>query len=102
MEWGATIPKEPLPVARVGTSTGRYAAMSPRGPVSIHQGKVTLEGITPPVWRWIQVASSITLRRLHDVIQATMGWTQSHLYEFEIGGAAFGEPSPGYDLPVRS
>jgi hypothetical protein len=76
--------------------------MSPRGPVSIHQVKVTLEGIRPPVWRRIHVASSITLRRLHDVLQVTMGWTQSHLYAFEIGGVTFGEPSPGYDIPVRS
>jgi len=33
------------------------------------------------------------LRRLHDVIQGTMGWTQSHLYEFELGRVTFGEPS---------
>lgn len=76
--------------------------MSPRGPVSIHQLKVTLTRIKPPVWRRLQVASSINLRRLHDVIQATMGWTQSHLYEFEIGGVAFGEPSLENDIPVRS
>jgi hypothetical protein len=76
--------------------------MSPRGPVSIHQLKVTLTQIRPPVWRRLQVASSINLRRLHDVLQATMGWTQSHLYEFEIGGSTFGEPSPEIDFPVRS
>lgn len=76
--------------------------MPPRVPTSIHQLKVTLTGTKPPVWRRIQVASSITLRRLHDVIQATMGWTQSHLYEFEIGGITFGEPSPESDILVRS
>ena len=47
----------------------------PRGPASIHQLKVTLTRIRPPVWRRLQVASTINLRRLHDVIQATMGWT---------------------------
>jgi hypothetical protein len=31
-----------------------------------------------------------------------MGWTQSHLYEFEIGGRSFGEPSPEDYVPVRS
>src|SRR5256885_1661841 len=76
--------------------------MSPRAPTSVHQLKVTLTGIRPPIWRRLQVASSINLRRLHDVIQATMGWTQSHLYEFEIGGVTFGEPSPEYDIAVRS
>jgi hypothetical protein len=74
----------------------------PRGPASIHQLKVTLTRIRPPVWRRIQVASTIDLRRLHDVVQATMGWTQSHLYEFEIGGVAYGEPSPDSYLSVRS
>ena len=54
--------------------------MAPRGPTSIHQLKITLMGVRPPIWRRLQVSSSINLRRLHDVIQAAMGWTQSHLY----------------------
>ena len=76
--------------------------MSPRGPTSIHQVKVTLLGIRPPIWRRLQVASSINLRRLHDVIQEAMGWTQSHLYRFEAGGVEIGEPDPEFGLPVRS
>jgi hypothetical protein len=64
--------------------------------------KVTLRGIRPPIWRRIQVASTINLRRLHDVIQEAMGWTQSHLYRFEIGGVEFGEPHPDDDIPVHS
>ena len=76
--------------------------MSPRGPASIHQVKVTLTGIRPPIWRRLQVASSINLRRLHDVIQAAMGWQQAHLYQFEVGDEYFGEPDPDYDPPVRS
>lgn len=31
------------------------------------------------------VPASITLDRLHDVIQIVMGWTGSHLHEFTIG-----------------
>ena len=76
--------------------------MPSRGPTSVHQLKVTLRGIRPPIWRRIQVASTIDLRRLHDVIQETMGWTQSHLYAFEIDGEQYGEPSPYSDLPMRS
>src|SRR3954467_2209651 len=76
--------------------------MSPRAPTSVHQLKITLTGSRPPIWRRLQVSSTINLRRLHDVIQATMGWTQSHLYEFEIGGVAFGEPDPDFGMPVRS
>ncbi|MCC6175477.1 MAG: plasmid pRiA4b ORF-3 family protein [Chloroflexi bacterium] len=76
--------------------------MSPRGPTSVHQLKVTLKRVRPPIWRRIQVASTIDLRRLHAVIQTAMGWTQSHLYEFEIGGVAYGEPSPEDFEPIRS
>jgi pRiA4b ORF-3-like protein len=59
-------------------------------------------GTRPPVWRRIQVASSINLRRLHDLIQMAMGWTQSHLYRFEVGDVEFSEPDPEYGLPIRS
>jgi hypothetical protein len=76
--------------------------MPPRAPTSIHQLKVTLTGTKPPIWRRIQVASSINLRRLHDVIQAAMGWTQSHLYQFELGDVCYGEPDPEYGMPIRS
>lgn len=62
-----------------------------RAPV-IYQFKVTLEGIEPPIWRRFLVPSRITLSGLHDVLQLVMGWTNSHLYEFEIGGAPYGEP----------
>jgi pRiA4b ORF-3-like protein len=78
--------------------------MPPRSPTSVHQLKVTLKGIRPPIWRRVQVSSTINLRRLHDVIQETMGWTQSHLYEFEIFGERYGEPSldEDYGMPTRS
>lgn len=76
--------------------------MSPRQPRSIHQLKVTLSEVRPPVWRRLQVASTINLRRLHDVIQAAMGWEQSHLYEFTVAGVSCGEPDLEFDLPTRS
>jgi hypothetical protein len=46
--------------------------------------------------------SSINMRRLHDVIQEAMGWTQSHLYRFEVGDVEIGEPDREFGLPVRS
>src|SRR5215211_2176435 len=76
--------------------------MSPRAPTSVHQLKVTLLDIRSPIWRRLQVPSAINLRRLHDVLQATMGWTQSHLYRFEVGDREFGEPDPDFDLPFQS
>lgn len=47
--------------------------------------KIQLLGIEPMIWRRFVVPSSITLDRLHDVIQIVMGWTDSHLHEFIIG-----------------
>jgi hypothetical protein len=38
------------------------------------------------IWRQFVVSSSITLKVLHDIIQAVMGWLDDHLWEFTIGG----------------
>jgi hypothetical protein len=54
--------------------------------------KITLRELRPPVWRRVRVPADITLRRLHRVIQATMGWQDYHLHEFEIGDRRYGEP----------
>ncbi len=48
----------------------------------IFQLKVTLKGSKPPIWRRIQVDSYMSFHDLHLIIQATMGWTNTHLYNF--------------------
>ncbi|MBF0558682.1 MAG: plasmid pRiA4b ORF-3 family protein [Nitrospirae bacterium] len=53
--------------------------------------KVALADIEPEIWRRFVVPSDITLDRLHDVIQIVMGWTDSHLHEFTIGGKRYSE-----------
>ena len=60
----------------------------------IYQIKVTLKGSKPPIWRRFQVSGNVSLHRLHLILQAVMGWTNSHLYQFEIQGTQFGEPVP--------
>jgi tetratricopeptide (TPR) repeat protein len=60
----------------------------------IYQIKVTLKGSKPPIWRRFQVPGNITFHRLHLILQVVMGWTNSHLYRFEIQGTQFGEPDP--------
>ena len=47
--------------------------------------KLTLEHTTPPVWRRLLVPGDLTLDRVHDVLQAAMGWTDSHLHRFFAG-----------------
>ena len=48
--------------------------------------KVTLSDVEPEVLRRFDVPLRIKLNRLHEVMQAAMGWTESHLYEFRAGG----------------
>ena len=64
--------------------------------VPIYQIKVTLEDSKPPIWRRLLVRSDITLEKLHYILQVAMGWTNSHLHQFIVGGAYFGEPYPDY------
>jgi hypothetical protein len=52
--------------------------------------KVTLRGSKPPIWRRFLVPGGITLKRLHDSLQAAMGWTDSHLHLFEMDGVLYG------------
>ncbi len=62
-------------------------------PAQIYTLKITLANIKPPIWRRVQV-KECTLARLHDIIQTCMGWSNSHLHAFEVGGEEYGEPDP--------
>ena len=48
----------------------------------MYQLKITINGITPLIWRRLLVSENITLYKLHHIIQETFGWTNSHLYFF--------------------
>jgi hypothetical protein len=52
--------------------------------------KITLNDVEPHVLRRVEVPFNIRLDRLHDVLQAAMGWTNSHLYEIRAGGVGWG------------
>jgi len=60
--------------------------------------KVKLSEVRPPIWRRLRVAADLTLRDLHHVLQIALGWTDSHLHEFEIRGKRYGMPDPEEDL----
>jgi hypothetical protein len=59
--------------------------------------KVALREVRPPIWRRLRVAADLSLRDLHHVLQVALGWTDSHLHEFEIGGRRYGMPAPEED-----
>lgn len=52
---------------------------------SVYQLKVTLLGLEPPVWRRIQIPANTDLGTLHYILQAVMGWTNSHLHQYVVG-----------------
>ena len=58
---------------------------------AIYQFKITLQGIEPSIWRRIQT-KDCTLDKLHEHIQTAMGWTNSHLHQFNIDGLRYGDP----------
>lgn len=45
---------------------------------------VTLQGITPPVWRRIQIGPRCSFWDLHVAVQDAMGWTDTHLHQFSV------------------
>jgi hypothetical protein len=47
--------------------------------------RIGLRHTDPSIWRQVEVPTSITLKVLHDIIQAVMGWYDYHLREFAIG-----------------
>ena len=53
--------------------------------------EVSLRDVEPRVWRRIVVPASISLRHLHEVLQAAMGWENAHLYLFAIGAVDYGD-----------
>ena len=61
------------------------------------QLKITLEGITPKIWRRFLVKDNITFQKLHEIIQIVMGWGNYHLYSFYIGKERIGLPDPNFD-----
>lgn len=63
-------------------------ALNPK--TDILQIKITLLHLKPAVWRRVLVPAGLNLKRLHDTIQAAMGWYDQHMYEFRIGDRRYG------------
>ncbi len=77
------------------TDLGRYAIRRIRGMAQpgdpVLQMRVTLADVDdPPVWRQVVIPAGYTLDRVHGVIQAAMGWQNSHLHMFRIAEREYG------------
>ena len=64
--------------------------------------KHVTDDVEPEVMRRLVVPVGPRLDRLHLVLQAEFGWTNTHLYEFSASSLGWGEPDPDgiYDGPI--
>jgi hypothetical protein len=49
---------------------------------NVFQFKIILDGITPPIWRRVEVPENYSFWDLHVAIQDAMGWVDYYLHEF--------------------
>ena len=59
----------------------------------LHQIKVTLADIRPPIWRRLLLSPEITLGKLHRIVQTAMGWGNCHLHRFLQDGREYSDPN---------
>ena len=92
-------PKRRKKTAQVGEDVQPFdpTARIPKSPPPpladvVYQFRITLRELHPPVWRRIRVRDC-TLHKLHQYIQAVMGWTDTHLHLFDIDGYHFSNPA---------
>lgn len=67
--------------------------------------RITIPDIKPEIWREIVVENNITFKKLHEIIQLSFGWTNSHLYNFDVNGILFSMPDKEFennDLDVKN
>jgi hypothetical protein len=61
------------------------------------QLRVELLEVAPRVWRRLVVPEDIKLPALHRVLQASLGWTDSHLHQFNIAGRKYAASNPDWE-----
>ena len=87
------------------TELGPASTPSPKSPSTrdarpAYQLKVSIRDVRPPVWRRLVVADC-SLVDLHEIIQVAIGWQQSHLYSFDVGGTSYTDHAIAPDLDME-
>ena len=59
--------------------------------------RIELLDTEPLIWRQVEIPTTITLKGLHDIVQAAMGWDDQHLWGLKLGRQRYGRPMPGDD-----
>ncbi len=58
--------------------------------MNVYRLRVVIAGISPLIWRRLEVAAGTTIAGLHAIVQAVFGWSGEHLHRFVIGGTEYG------------
>ena len=58
--------------------------------MNIYRLRVVIAGVSPLLWRRLEVAAGTTVAGLHAIVQAVFGWSGEHLHRFVIGGTEYG------------
>lgn len=61
---------------------------------SVHQLKVTVRDVDPPVWRRIALRSDVSLGEMAAVLEGAMGWAGYHLHQLQVGDVRYGMRDP--------
>lgn len=72
--------RRPAPVSRCRKRRSTPATLTVR---------VDLVDAKPPIWRRVEVPSTLRLDQVHDLLQALFGWTDSHLHRFALGDSVW-------------
>ncbi len=65
-------------------------------PQPVFRLRIQLEEVHPTVWRRVLVPGGVRLAKLHEIFQAALGWTNSHLHSFTIGESLYGMHAEDY------
>ena len=60
-----------------------------------------LRGVSPPVTRRLLITEQASLAQLHATLQVAFGWSDEHLYSFQIRGWQFGDPARAIELALN-
>ncbi len=58
-------------------------------PVPSYIFHISIAFSDPLIWRRVHVPGRFTLSQLHEVIQESMGWSDSHVHQFLVGKIAY-------------
>lgn len=63
--------------------------------------RIDLAGAKPPIWRRVEVPSTLMLDQVHELLQLLFGWYDDHLHRFALGASVWDRDAEsflsGYD-----